>query len=108
MPPLSPSKLSDALQAAMKLEARRDYASAAQLLDDALTGEPEAQPILRFQALMLRSEIAMAQNELGEARGILSEARQVPLSPADRESLSTELGKADDLEVFLTHRGCAG
>jgi ATP/maltotriose-dependent transcriptional regulator MalT len=106
-PPIS-SKLSEALHAALKLEARRDYSSAAQLLDDALTKEPEAQPILRFQALMLRSEIAMAQNELGDARGILAEAKQIPLSPADRESLSTELDKADALEVFLTHRGCAG
>jgi hypothetical protein len=106
------SNLSDALRAALELESRRDYGAAARLLDEALTQKPEGEPkvesVLRFQALMLRSELAMALNELGEARGILAEARQIPLRPIDRESLSSELRKADDLEVFLTHRGCAG
>jgi hypothetical protein len=108
MTPPPDSLLSEALRTAMELESRRDFVAAARLLDDAVSREPEAPSVLRFQALMLRAELAMTQNDLGEARGILSEARQIPLRPADRESLSSELRKADDLEVFLTHRGCAG
>lgn len=97
-----------ALQSALSQESRREHAAAAQTLDAALERHPDAPAPLRFQALLLRADLAISLNDLGEARGILAEAKQVPLRPSDRESLETELRRVDDLEAFLTHRGCAG
>jgi hypothetical protein len=102
----------DNLQAALKeaatLEATGNRDAATRILDNALLKEPGGSPSLRFRALVLRADLAVSLNDLIEARGILAEAGQVPLSPADRESLAADLRRFDDLEVFLTHRGCAG
>ena len=63
---------------------------------------------LRFQALLLRADLAVSLNELVEGRGVLAEARQIRLSADEREALAPDLRRADDLESFFTHRGCAG
>jgi hypothetical protein len=107
-----PSVPTDNLQAALTeaatLEATGNRDAATRILDNALLKEPDGSPSLRFRALVLRADLAVSLNDLIEARGILAEAGQVPLSPADRESLAADLRRFDDLEVFLTHRGCAG
>ena len=106
--------LSDTLATALALESRRAYEEAAQLLDAALVGSPgspgilEAPAPLRFRALLLRADLAVSMNDLGPSLGILAEAKQIRLTAEEREALSSELRRADDLEVFLTHRGCAG
>ena len=100
--------LSKALAEATALESRREYAEAARLLDDAVARDQGAPAPLRFQALVLRTDLAISMNDLGEGRGILAEARQIRLSAEERESLSADLRRADDLEAFFTHRGCAG
>lgn len=105
---LNPPDLSHALREATWLESRREYATAAALLDAALYSQGISPAPLRFRALVLRAELAVSLNAGGEARGILAEARQLHLDGAERESLETEMRRADDLEVFLTHRGCAG
>jgi hypothetical protein len=93
---------------ALRLDAIRERAAAASILDDALKGASDAPEPLRFRALLLRAELAVDSSDLITGRGILSEAVRVPLTPSDRESLSAELSRANDLEAFLTHRGCAG
>lgn len=100
--------LGAALDAAAALEARRAHAEAARLLDEALTANPGAPGALRFQALLLRTDLAISLNELVEGRGILAEARQVRLTARERKALAGDLARAEDLEAFFTHRGCAG
>jgi hypothetical protein len=97
-----------ALDKAAALEARRAHAEAARLLDEAGTAHPEAPAALRFQALLLRTDLAISLNELVEGRGILAEARQVRLTAEERGTLAADLARAEDLEAFFTHRGCAG
>jgi hypothetical protein len=97
-----------ALDAAVALEARRGHAEAARLLDKALAENPGAPAPVRFQALLLRTDLAISLNDLVEGRGVLAEARQVRLSADEREALAADLSRAEDLEVFFTHRGCAG
>jgi hypothetical protein len=104
-----PDPLSLALAEALRLEARRDPAAAAGVLDDAIARHgPAAPDTARFRALLLRAELAVTMNDLGLGRGVLAEARQVRLSAGEKESLAAEQRRADDLEAFLTHRGCAG
>lgn len=100
--------LAHALITARLQDARREHAAAARTLDAALNPACAASAALRFQALVLRADLAVSLDALGEALGILAEAKQVPLGPSDRESLGSDLRRVDDLEVFLTHRGCAG
>jgi hypothetical protein len=100
--------LTHILAEAVRLDRARDHAAAARLLDEGLnhnTGAPAPQ---LFSALVLRAEIAVSLNELIEARGIVAEAKQVTLSAHERDGLGADLRRVDDLEVFLTHRGCAG
>ena len=102
------SVLSEALPLALALESQRTFGDAAKLLDASLANEPEAPAPLRFKALVLRSDLAVSLNDLGEGRGILAEARQIRLTAEDRTTLAADLRRADDLESFFTHRGCAG
>ncbi len=102
------SRLSHALEAANGLDAARRHDEAARLLDAALNEAQNAPGNDRFRALVLRADLAVTLGNEGEARGILAEARQVALSKAQKEALETDLRRADDLETFLTHRGCAG
>jgi hypothetical protein len=100
--------LKDIIAQAAQFDRARDHAGAARLLDEGLKEFAGAPAPQRFQALVLRADVAVSMNELIEARGILAEAMQVVLSAVDRDSLGADLRRADDLEVFLTHRGCAG
>jgi len=104
---MTPS-LSEALALAAGHDTRREYSEAARILDEAITMDKEAPGPLRFRALLLRSDIAVSMNDPGEGRGILAEARQIPLTAPEREALAADLRRADDLEAFFTHRGCAG
>jgi hypothetical protein len=103
-----PTTLESALKTATLLESRRAYAEAAKVLDEAMTQNVEAPAHQRFQALLLRTDLAISLNDLGAGRGILAEAKQIRLSAEEREALSADLRRADDLESFFTHRGCAG
>jgi hypothetical protein len=105
---MTSSRLTEALAEAVALESRRAYAEAAGILDEAVAQDKEAPAPLRFQALLLRADVAVSLNDLGEGRGILAEARQVRLTAEEREALAPDLRRADDLESFFTHRGCAG
>jgi Arc/MetJ-type ribon-helix-helix transcriptional regulator len=100
--------LSEVLTEAVRLDRARAHAEAARLLDEGLENHKGAPAPLLFQTLILRADLAVSLNELIEARGILAEAKQVVIPAVDRESLGSDLRRADDLEVFLTHRGCAG
>jgi hypothetical protein len=93
---------------AVRLDHVRAYEQAARLLDDGLAAHPQAAAPVRFRALVLRADIAVSLNELIEARGILADAKREPLSAVDREAHEADLRRVDDLEAFLTHRGCAG
>jgi hypothetical protein len=107
--PATPSTaLSDALQEAARLDALRRHAAAAALLDEALERHKDASGTLRFQALVLRADLAVSLNDLIAGRGILAEARQIRLTEEERERTTTDRNRADDLETFFTHRGCAG
>ncbi len=97
-----------ALAAAVRLDAARDRAGAISLLDAALESTENEAGATRFKALLLRAEFAVDTGDLIDARGWLAQARQIRLGAAGREGLSSELRRADDLEAFLTHRGCAG
>lgn len=102
--------LDHAIQQATELEAARDPGAAARILDAALEAAPEADPALRFRALLLRAELAVTLNDAGGARGILADAFRAlrNVDAVARARLSSESRRADDLEAFLTHRGCAG
>jgi hypothetical protein len=103
-----PSPLDTALAEAMLMDSRRDRAAAAEVLDAALASVSDAPAPLRFRALLLRAELAVDAGDLIAGRGWLAEARQVRLDANGKEALSVESRRADDLETFLTHRGCAG
>jgi hypothetical protein len=102
------SSLETALVHATRLDAARDRAAAAALLDEALGDAENAPSMVRFKALLLRAELAVDANDLIAGRGWLAEARTIRLDAAEREVLGNERLRADDLETFLTHRGCAG
>jgi hypothetical protein len=104
----STAALESLLADAARLDHARAYQQAAGLLDDGLAAHPRAAASVRFRALVLRADIAVSLNDLIEARGILADAKREPLTKADREALSADLRRVDDLEAFLTHRGCAG
>lgn len=107
-----PSSLETALAHVLRLDAAPDKtrtrAEAMQILEDALETDGNDAPAIRFKALLLRAELAADSGDLIAARGWLAEARQVRVSAEAREALPTEMRRADDLEAFLTHRGCAG
>jgi hypothetical protein len=105
---MTPRPFSNTLDAAISLESRREFAEAARILDEAVAKDKDAPAPLRFRALLLRTDLAILLEDLGAGRGILAEARQIRLSAEEREALGSELRRADDLEVFFTHRGCAG
>lgn len=107
-PIVSVSDFTSIFLEAVRLDRARDHAGAARLLDDGLKTHERAPAPLRFQALVLRADVAVAMDELIEARGVLAEAKQVALCADDRELLGADLRRVDDLEAFLTHRGCAG
>ena len=111
------ARLKAALNDALRLDAARDRVGAAAALDAALddletvgaeSDRAAATPGTRFRALLLRAELATDAGDLIGARGWLAEARQIRLPAEESEALSTESRRADDLETFLTHRGCAG
>jgi hypothetical protein len=106
--PAASAPLRAALDQAVALDARRAHAEAARLLDEAVSAHPEAAAPLRFQALLLRTDLAVSLNDLVEGRGILAEARQIRLTADEREAIAADLDRAGDLEAFFTHRGCAG
>lgn len=102
--------LEDELKEAARRDAARDSGAAADLLDRLLAAPAGVDPALRFRALLLRAEVAVNLNDSGFARGVLAEAFQAlrDVNAAERAALSSEQRRADDLETFLTHRGCAG
>jgi hypothetical protein len=57
---------------------------------------------------VVRADLACALGDLIESRGILAEARQIRLDAKAKAEAVLELDRADALETFLTHRGCAG
>jgi ATP/maltotriose-dependent transcriptional regulator MalT len=101
------SGLLQAFAAAASLEAK-DPREAARLLDEALAADAESPAPLRFRALVVRADLACTLGDLIESRGILAEARQVRLDAQGKREASGEIDRADALETFLTHRGCAG
>jgi hypothetical protein len=102
------STLDSVLAEANRLEASGNRVGATSLLDAALAKNENAPAAPRFRASLLLAEMAVDAGHLIEARGRLAEALQIRLNAAERESLSAEARRADDLEAFLTHRGCAG
>jgi ATP/maltotriose-dependent transcriptional regulator MalT len=99
--------LQTALASTAALEAR-DPGEAARLLDEALAEDTESGSPLRFRALVVRADLACTLGNLIESRGILAEARQIRLDAEGKREASGEIDRADALETFLTHRGCAG
>jgi hypothetical protein len=53
------------------------------------------------QALVLRAAVAVNLDDKALARTVLSKVRQMPLEAHDRDTLSAELQRADDLEQML-------
>ena len=102
------SSLSEVFQEALRLEAAHDAAAAATALDIALVEDEHAEAVLRFRALVVRADLACTLGDLIESRGILAEARQIRLDARAKTEASAEIDRADALETFLTHRGCAG
>lgn len=100
--------LSETLVEAAALESKRLHAEAAALLDAALSAHAHAPAAARFRALVVRADLACTLGDLIEGRGILAEARQIRLDAQDKAEASSEIDRADALEAFLTHRGCAG
>lgn len=100
--------LSQTFSQALALEATRRTGEAARLLDEGLAADLEAAPALRFRALVVRADLACTLGDLIESRGILAEARQIRLDAAGKQEAAGEIDRADALETFLTHRGCAG
>lgn len=100
--------LETALAEALRLDAARDRAGAIPVLEAALHSAANESAATRFKALLLRAELAADAGELIDARGWLAEARKIRLGLEEREELGAELRRGDDLESFLTHRGCAG
>src|SRR5690606_38828408 len=93
-PPARPA-LTDILHEAMRLDPARAHARVAHPLYDNLNTYRDAPAPPRFQALVLRAEVAVSLQELLEPRGALAEARQVALTVTARASLAAPIPRAD-------------
>jgi hypothetical protein len=80
-----------------------DDAAAAKVLDKALAREESDSPIDRARALVARIELAVVLGELPRATECRAALDQLPLSPAERDSLAEELRRIDDLELSLAN-----
>jgi hypothetical protein len=96
------SKLSRATHAADWLvEAHGDFAAAAQMMDKALANDEPMPTTHRVQALVLRASLAISLNDTALAAKNLSDVRAITLNDDERESLTAELQRIDDLEHML-------
>jgi catechol 2,3-dioxygenase-like lactoylglutathione lyase family enzyme len=92
------SKLSRATQAADWLvELHADFDAAAKMLNKALADDEPAPPTHRVKALVLRASVAISQNDNPLAAKTLSDARQITLTDDERDSISNDLQRMDDL-----------
>jgi catechol 2,3-dioxygenase-like lactoylglutathione lyase family enzyme len=83
------------------VEAKGDYAAAAEMLDKALAQPDSVAPTDRVRALVLRASLAVQMDDRALAAKLLSEARQTVLEPQEREALAAPFEQADDLETLL-------
>jgi hypothetical protein len=96
------TKLSRATQAADWLvEAEGDFAKAAQMMDKALAQKEPVPPVHLVQALVLRAGLAISLDDKALARTFLTQVRQIELEAHERDALTAELQRADDLEKLI-------
>lgn len=90
------------LAAELLVNSKGDFPAAGQLLDAALLrDEPEATPIERVRATVLRAEIAANSDDPALAKHLLAEVSGWALSDGEREALTDVLQKADELAQEL-------
>jgi catechol 2,3-dioxygenase-like lactoylglutathione lyase family enzyme len=95
------TKLSRALNAATLLSDAGQDEKAVKMLDAALADDGTETSAQRVQARVYRAGLAITMNDHGLARALLNEIRELPLEAGERETLTSELERADDLEHML-------
>lgn len=99
--PLTPTKLSRALEAAMVLEGVGYYDKAAEKVD-ALLAKPEEWPIVhRVQTLVFRAGLAITMNDIATARKMLDHLWEIEFDEGARALLFEELDRADELRGIV-------
>lgn len=78
-------------------DSKLDLSGAAKILDVALERYPDEATILIARALLLRTEIALDVEETATASASLQKLRELPLSEAERASLSSEIERLSEI-----------
>ena len=96
------SRLEKALEAAtLLMDSKGDPETAARVLDGALSVTTDAPAALLVRAQILRADAALGMGDDALAAATLDAAAGVRLSRSDREALSDELARAEDLRQTL-------
>jgi hypothetical protein len=96
-------RLTRALATAILLgDSKEDPLAAARTLDRALAANTTAPPATHYRALVFRADLAQRLNDPVHATTLLASARAIPLTNADRATLTDDLTRAEDLHTNLT------
>lgn len=100
------SNYENAFETAYRLAYAKDEpASAARVLDLALSKGEDAGAVLRFKAYVLRADIAFGMDELDLAARYIREADQVTLSDLELESVREAAERRNELKAALEYDG---
>jgi hypothetical protein len=99
-PDSPPDRLTRALRTAVLLgDSKEDPLAAARTLDRALA--TEAPPTTRYRALVFRADLALRLGDPAHATAVLAEAESIPLTTAERATVTDELTRTEDLRTAL-------
>lgn len=101
----TPAEASNSYEIAYRLAyAKDDMQSAIKVLDSMLSKNKDLSIVLRYQALVLRADLAFSLDDLTLANMLLIEAKQLPMSVEELNQVSTETRKMDEIFIHL-HKG---
>ena len=101
---MQPSRFANAFETASRLAYAKDEpAEAAKVLDLVFSKAAEASASLRYQAYVLRSDIAVAMDEINHARVFMQEAEPLMLSGEEREEVVEATKRLVELKGALGH-----
>jgi hypothetical protein len=99
-----PSKFADAFETAYRLTYAKDApANAARVLDLVLSKAEDAPATLRFQAYVLRADIAASMDETNFAKNFIKEADHVSLSDQELEEVRDATERLNELKAIVDH-----
>ncbi|WP_204604992.1 bleomycin resistance protein [Cohnella boryungensis] len=99
---VQPSRFANAFETAYRLAyAKDDFAAAARVLDLVFSKAEEGSATLRYQAYVLRADVAISMDELNLAMAFIREAEKLSLSEHELEEVVEATGRLNDLNTTL-------